>query len=296
MGSTRCMGRASSTTLMRGGLGAAAVLGAVLTTGSGGFTTGAMLAWSLMMLFGNPSGTPFGSPPGTPVTLPAPATAGSSSINCALGGIVDGAISVFDNGSAPPVHKFTRVLVLRLDQQHKRATLVRSYHHPKKLLSPFEGNAQFLPDGHVFVGWGGWPYVSELSKDGRVLFDAVATTGRVRRREDRSRRAHARAVLAVGAVRRPRERALSRDVRQRDDVRPRRAGQAVVGRGARDRALRSGPCGAADNPVNEGGSHHETGRRHAPRQTSGAELGAGADTIRRRGRKRRRGRSRPACS
>jgi hypothetical protein len=41
-----------------------------------------------------------------------------------------------------------------LDEQNKRATLVRSYHHPKKLLSPFEGNAQFLPDGHVFVGWG----------------------------------------------------------------------------------------------------------------------------------------------
>ena len=90
----------------------------------------------------------------------------------------DGTISVFDNGSAPPVHKFTRVLLLRLDQHHKRATLVRSYHHPKKLLSPFEGNAQFLPDGHVFVGWGGWPYVSELSKDGRVLFDAYFGHGK----------------------------------------------------------------------------------------------------------------------
>jgi len=90
----------------------------------------------------------------------------------------DGTISVFDNGSAPPVHKFTRVLLLRLDQQHKRATLVRSYHHPKKLLSPFEGNSQFLPDGHVFVGWGGWPYVSELSKDGRVLFDAYFGHGK----------------------------------------------------------------------------------------------------------------------
>jgi hypothetical protein len=90
----------------------------------------------------------------------------------------DGTISVFDNGSAPPVHKFTRVLLLRLDQQHNRATLVRSYHHPKKLLSPFEGNAQFLPDGHVFVGWGGWPYVSELSKDGRVLFDAYFGHGK----------------------------------------------------------------------------------------------------------------------
>ena len=85
---------------------------------------------------------------------------------------------MFDNGAAPPVHKFTRVLVIQLDQQARRATLVRSYHHPKKLLSPFEGNAQFLPDGHVFVGWGGWPYVSELSKNGQVLFDAYFGHGK----------------------------------------------------------------------------------------------------------------------
>jgi arylsulfotransferase ASST len=90
----------------------------------------------------------------------------------------DGTITVFDNGSAPPVHKLTRVLVLRLDMAHKRATLLRGYHHPKRLLSPFEGNAQFLPDGHVFVGWGGWPYVSELSKTGRVLFDAYFGHGK----------------------------------------------------------------------------------------------------------------------
>ena len=90
----------------------------------------------------------------------------------------DGTITVFDNGAAPPVHKLTRVLVLRVDEQNKRATLVRSYHHPKKLLSPFEGNAQFLPDSHVFVGWGGWPYVSELSKNGDVLFDAYFGHGK----------------------------------------------------------------------------------------------------------------------
>jgi hypothetical protein len=90
----------------------------------------------------------------------------------------DGTITVFDNGAVPPVHKLTRVIVLRLDEQNKRATLVHSYHHPKKLLSPFEGNAQFLPDGHVFVGWGGWPYVSELSKNGKVLFDAYFGHGK----------------------------------------------------------------------------------------------------------------------
>jgi outer membrane protein assembly factor BamB len=90
----------------------------------------------------------------------------------------DGTITVFDNGATPPVEKFTRVLVLRLDEQRKRATLLRSYRHPKRLLSPFEGNAQFLPNGHVFVGWGGWPYVSELDRNGRVLFDAYFGHGK----------------------------------------------------------------------------------------------------------------------
>ncbi|HEY5660627.1 MAG TPA: arylsulfotransferase family protein [Gaiellaceae bacterium] len=90
----------------------------------------------------------------------------------------DGTITVFDNGAAPPVHKLTRVLVLRLDMAHKRVTLVRGYHHPTRLLSPYEGNAQFLPDGHVFVGWGGWPYVTEFGKDGRVLFDAYFGHGK----------------------------------------------------------------------------------------------------------------------
>jgi len=90
----------------------------------------------------------------------------------------NGTVTLFDNGATPPVEKFTRVLVLRVDEQRRRATLVRSYRHPKRLLSPFEGNAQFLPDGHVLVGWGAWPYVSELGADGRVVFDAYFGHGK----------------------------------------------------------------------------------------------------------------------
>jgi hypothetical protein len=83
----------------------------------------------------------------------------------------DGTITLFDNGAAPPMEKFTRILVLRLDTKAKRATLVRSYHHPKRLLAPFEGNAQFLPNGNVFVGWGAIPWFTEFSRSGKVLFD-----------------------------------------------------------------------------------------------------------------------------
>jgi Arylsulfotransferase (ASST) len=83
----------------------------------------------------------------------------------------DGTITLFDNGAAPPLEKFTRILRLRLDVSTKRATLVKSYHHPKRLLVPFEGNAQVLPDGHIFVGWGGVPYYSEFSASGQLLLD-----------------------------------------------------------------------------------------------------------------------------
>jgi hypothetical protein len=89
----------------------------------------------------------------------------------------DGTISIFDNGSAPPVEKFSRAIVVRLDGR-RRAALLRSYRHPKRLLSPFEGNAQVLPDGHVLVGWGGWPYISEFARNGRLLFDAYFGHGK----------------------------------------------------------------------------------------------------------------------
>ena len=87
-------------------------------------------------------------------------------------------ITLFDNGAEPPVEKFTRVLVLHVDTAHKRVTLMRTYVHPKHLLVPFEGNAQILPDGHVFVGWGALPYYSEFSADGHVLLDAYFGHGK----------------------------------------------------------------------------------------------------------------------
>lgn len=84
----------------------------------------------------------------------------------------DGTVTIFDNEAAPPVMKHSRVLVLRLDERGKTATLVRSYVHPDGVLAPHQGDAQFLPDGHVFVGWGGKPVITEFARDGKVLFDA----------------------------------------------------------------------------------------------------------------------------
>ena len=93
----------------------------------------------------------------------------------------DGTITIFDNSAAPPVPpKVSRVLVLKVDERTKRATLVRSYKHPKRLLAPFEGSAQFLPNGNVFVDWGAIPHFTEFSRSGRILFDASFGKGKAR--------------------------------------------------------------------------------------------------------------------
>ena len=81
-------------------------------------------------------------------------------------------ISIYDNSAAPPVGPHSRALVIALDRRGRSARLVREYVHPRKLLSPFMGNAQILPNGNVVVGWGGLPYITEFRQGGGVHFDA----------------------------------------------------------------------------------------------------------------------------
>jgi hypothetical protein len=84
----------------------------------------------------------------------------------------NGTLTMFDNrGVAAHRTGRSRVIVLRLDWKRHRASLVHSYKRKKPVLATSEGNAQFLPDGHVLVGWGSQPYVSEFSRDGRLLLD-----------------------------------------------------------------------------------------------------------------------------
>lgn len=85
----------------------------------------------------------------------------------------DGTITLFDN-AAPvgPTHEESRAISLGLDMRTMTATLVDEYEHFEEPLAESQGNAQFLPMGHVLVGWGSEPIVSELSEDGEVLFDA----------------------------------------------------------------------------------------------------------------------------
>ncbi|HEX5801156.1 MAG TPA: arylsulfotransferase family protein [Gaiellaceae bacterium] len=84
----------------------------------------------------------------------------------------DDTLTLFDNVAAEEDEGgASRVIVLRLDDEPRRATLERSYRHPTGLLSTTQGNAQFLPGGHVFVGWGSQRWFTEFDSDGDVAFD-----------------------------------------------------------------------------------------------------------------------------
>src|SRR5918992_519576 len=82
----------------------------------------------------------------------------------------DGTLTLFDNGVKRKGAR-SRVLVLALDDDLRRATLERTYEHPDELFAETQANAQFLPNGHVLVGWGQAPYVTEFDRAGEVVFD-----------------------------------------------------------------------------------------------------------------------------
>jgi hypothetical protein len=87
----------------------------------------------------------------------------------------DGTLSLFDNQAASPElveADQSRGMVIDLDEQAGRATLVRQFTHPAGLLAPSQGNLQNLPTGHVLVGWGSEPHFSEYDEEGRLVFDA----------------------------------------------------------------------------------------------------------------------------
>jgi Arylsulfotransferase (ASST) len=82
-----------------------------------------------------------------------------------------GIITIFDNNRVDAGEQ-SRGVVIHIDEDAMRATLVREYAHPGKMFSDTQGNVQVLAGGDVFVGWGSEPFFSEFSRDGRLLFDA----------------------------------------------------------------------------------------------------------------------------
>ena len=85
----------------------------------------------------------------------------------------EGTITIFDNGAHPQVHEQSRAILLRLDEEEMRSTLLREYTSPEKIVATSQGSAQLLSNGNVFVGWGSAPYLSEFSRDGGLLLNAA---------------------------------------------------------------------------------------------------------------------------
>jgi Arylsulfotransferase (ASST) len=90
----------------------------------------------------------------------------------------DGTIRIFDNGSAPQIHAQSRVIFLRVNARRRRARLVRAIVHRPAIVAINQGNAETLPHGHLLVGWGHDPHVTEYNARGRVAVD-LRLVGRV---------------------------------------------------------------------------------------------------------------------
>lgn len=87
----------------------------------------------------------------------------------------DGTITVFDNAAAPKVRDQSRGIRIRL--RGRRARLVKSYRHSRRLLSGSQGNMQPLPNGSFLIGWGQQPVFSEHTRRGREIFSARLSPG-----------------------------------------------------------------------------------------------------------------------
>jgi hypothetical protein len=88
----------------------------------------------------------------------------------------DGTITIFDDEAAPPVAKKSRAIRLRLDMKTMAASLVQS-DSVARVLASSQGNAETLPNGDLFVGWGAVPRFTEFAPNGRVVFDATFSAG-----------------------------------------------------------------------------------------------------------------------
>jgi len=84
----------------------------------------------------------------------------------------DGSITMFDDGGGPPTVRAGRAVRLSLNTANDTATLVKQYQHSPALNTNFEGNAQTLANGDLFVGWGQQPYFTEFNSGGKTVFDA----------------------------------------------------------------------------------------------------------------------------
>jgi hypothetical protein len=86
--------------------------------------------------------------------------------------IGDNEYTFFDDESGGHLLASSRVVTVRLNLDTLVATLVESDDRPEGQVAQLMGNAQTVPGGDRFVGWGTLPYISELSPSGKLLYNA----------------------------------------------------------------------------------------------------------------------------
>jgi len=85
-------------------------------------------------------------------------------------------ISMFDDhccesNTVPPGTPPSHGLILKLNYKNKTARPQMKYYYSPNLNASSQGNAQVLPSGNVFIGWGA-SYFSEYAAGGRTLYAA----------------------------------------------------------------------------------------------------------------------------
>jgi len=90
-----------------------------------------------------------------------------------------GQVSLFDNGSNPPLEKQSRGLLLAPSTSTGEVSLVRQFVNPARtLLASSQGSTRRLPGGNWLVGYGGLPDFTEFDPTGtRVLLDGTLGPG-----------------------------------------------------------------------------------------------------------------------
>jgi hypothetical protein len=84
----------------------------------------------------------------------------------------DHCCQITSGGKNVPATGDSRALLLHIDQSSRTATLAAQFVRARGFAADYMGNAQPLPHGGVFVGWGSEPYFSEYGPSGQLLLDA----------------------------------------------------------------------------------------------------------------------------
>ena len=177
----------------------------------------------------------------------------------------DGTITLYDDGAGSASHQ-SRAIRLGLSMADRRAVLLQEFLHPTPLTAFAMGNAQFLSNGNVVVGWGTAPFVTEFGPLGDVRFDATFDGGAWNYRAFRNTWNARPGSAAIDRGQAPRHRRdglreLQRQHRDRVLERRRRGGpqRAQTADDREAKRVRDG-----DQPAQRTGSHRREGTRCPP--------------------------------